>query len=75
MIYDVIASGTKSGLRKNPDKILTWRWEYIGVVMRKGGNEADGINTVIECRGDFYSEQKCAKLANDVFGTLRVKKR
>ena len=75
VVYDVIASGMKSGLKKNPDKILTWRWEYIGVAMRKGGNEADGINTVIECRGEFYTEKKCAKLANDVFATLRVKKR
>jgi hypothetical protein len=75
VVYDVIASGDKSGLKKNPDKILTWRWDYIGVVMRKDGKEAAGINTVIECRGEFYSEQKCAKLANDVFATLRVKKR
>ena len=75
VVYDVIASGDKSGLKKNPDKIVTWRWDYIGVVMRKDGNEAAGINTVIECRGEFYSEQKCAKLANDVFATLRVKKR
>lgn len=75
VVYDVIASGHKSGLKKNPNKILTWRWEYIGVVMRKGGNEAEGVNTVIECRGEFYSEEKCAKLANDVVATLRVKKR
>ncbi|MFI5624794.1 hypothetical protein ACIA03_15130 [Nocardioides sp. NPDC051685] len=75
VVYDVIVSGHKSGLKKNPNKILTWRWEYIGVVMRKGGNEAAGIKTVIECRGEFYSEQKCAKLANDVFATLQVKKR
>ncbi|MER6969508.1 hypothetical protein ABT304_00485 [Nocardioides sp. NPDC000445] len=75
VVYDVIASGMKSGLKKNPNKILQWRWEYIGVVMRKGGNEAAGIKTVIECRGEFYSEQKCAKLANDVFATLQVKKR
>lgn len=75
VVYDVVVSGMKSGLKKNPNKILQWRWEYIGVVMRKGGNEAAGIKTVIECRGEFYSEQKCAKLANDVFATLRVKKR
>ncbi|MFD7077894.1 hypothetical protein ACFV9G_27030 [Nocardioides sp. NPDC059952] len=74
VVYDVIASGDKSGLKKNHNKILTWRWEYIGVVMRKGGNGAAGIKTVIECRGEFYSEKKCAKLANDVFATLRVKK-
>lgn len=75
VVYDVIASGDESQFKNQRRKILTWRWEYIGVVMRKGGKEAAGINTVIECRGEFYSEQKCAKLANDVFATLRVKKR
>lgn len=74
VVYDVIASGQESSWKDERGKIDTWRWEYIGVVMRKGGNEADGINTVIECRGEFYSEKKCAKLANDVFATLRVKK-
>lgn len=75
VVYDVIASGDESQFKNQRGKVLTWRWEYIGVVMRKGGNEADGIKTVIECRGEFYSEQKCAELANDVFATLRVKKR
>lgn len=75
VVYDVIASGDESQFKNQRDKILTWRWEYIGVVMREGGNEAVGIKTVIECRGEFYSEKKCAKLANDVFATLRVKNR
>lgn len=75
VVYDVIASGDESQFKNQRRKILTWRWDYIGVVMRKGGKEAAGIKTVIECRGEFYSEKKCAKLANDVFATLRVKKR
>lgn len=75
VVYDVIASGDESQFKNQRRKILTWRWEYIGVVMRKGGKEAAGIKTVIECRGEFYSEKKCAKLANDVFATLRVKNR
>ncbi|WP_143033743.1 hypothetical protein [Nocardioides sp. YR527] len=74
VVYDVIASGQESSWKDERGKIDTWRWEYVGVVMRKGGNEAAGINTVVECRGEFFSEKKCAKLANDVFATLRVKK-
>lgn len=75
VVYDIIASAEKSGLKKNRNKITTRRWEYFGVVMHKDGGAADGIGTVIECRGDFYTEKKCAQLASDVFATLQVKKR
>lgn len=75
VVYDVIASGEESSFKHKRGEIIFWKREYLGVVMHKGGKGADGIKTIIECRGEFYTEKKCAKLANDVFATLRVKKR
>lgn len=75
VVFDVIASGQKSSWKADKGKITSWNREYNGVAMRKGGKLADGIKVIIECRAEFFTEQKCASLARTVFSTLRVKKK
>lgn len=74
VVYDVIASMNKSMNKSTPDKVNSWRREYIGVVVHRDGMAADGVKAVIECRAEFYTESKCANLAHKVFRSLRVKK-
>lgn len=75
VVFDIIASGDRSALKADKGKIVNWKREYNGVVTHKNGNLADGISVIIECRAEFYTEQKCASLSSTVFSTLRVKKR
>lgn len=71
VVYDVIVTLNESDFSPGP---YSWRWQYNGVVVSRGGKSAHGIKAIIECRAKFYPEKKCASLASKVFQSLRVKK-